>query len=295
MDLNSTISGSDDTSFNIKFICPTCNSEKLIAISRAEILKKQSLTAIAIPKNFMCPHSFSAFVDRNGKIRGYQKYDLEIVSYKDYEEENTQKHNHVESSKTILKLKIHLGEEIFLRCIKSVLNNIPICCITNNVIIKEYLRNFLFKIFGDNTPPLFITSLEEYNQELRFQFQDKDDIFIFNTNLCAVIKEPFKKGLNEKDFELEHYIINSVDFNNLNDTLILETLITTISKLFDVLDEIKNHVEEGKIKKKEQILQILRNVTGTKFKNKNLLDNIILNRYNLDINRKLLNGFFGAL
>lgn len=295
VDLQTTISNKKEPSYSIKFICPVCKSEKEVLISKAELSKTKSLTSVAIPKDFMCLHSFSAFVDKNGMVRGYQKNDLEIISYADEEKEHKKRYKHLDSKRTLLKLKIHLGEEIFLRCIKSILNDIPICCITNNPIVKDNFRNFVYQIFEENTPPLFITSLEEYNQELRKQFQDRDDIFIFNTSLCIVNKDPFDLEFNEEDFELENYIFNSADFNQGEDSQIIESFRTKVSKLFSVLKEIKNHINSGKIKNKKKILKILKNLTGTKFTNKDILDNIMLNRYDIDINKKFLNGFFGKL
>ena len=289
------LSNENEINIIIRLFCPICKAQKEVLISKKKLLRKEGLTTIAIPKDFMCLHSFLAFVDRNGKIRGYQKNDLEIITDENYEKENKQTHEERDSSKLILKLKIHLGDEIFLRCIKNIFNNIPICCITNNVIIKENLRNFFYQVFGEKLPPLFIISLQEYNHELRMKFQDNDDAFIFNTNLCIVIKEPYEKEFNEKNFELEQHILNSVDFNTVEDSLIMEKLTTTVSKLFNVFEEIKTQIEEGIITNKTQILNILKKVTGKKFSNKDILDIILLNRYNLDIKKKFLNQFFDGI
>ena len=67
-----------------------------------------------------------------------------------------------------------------------------------------------------------------------------------------------------------------------------------ISKLFITIQEIKQKVEEGKIENKKTIQKILKNITGTVF-DKNILNDILQNRYNLNLEKKFLNGFFHSL
>ena len=69
---------------NLKFICPTCKTEKELLISESIISQSKNLTTISIQKNEICDHHFQAFVDKDFKIRGYQKVDFEIVSEKKY-------------------------------------------------------------------------------------------------------------------------------------------------------------------------------------------------------------------
>jgi hypothetical protein len=289
--INSTLSNETEPSFKVTFKCPECKIQKDILISQSELKRKANLTTISIPKNFMCPHSFVAFIDRNGVIRGYQKYDLEIISTSDYEPEEKELKQEVDISKKFLRLKIHLGEEIFYKCIKSVFNDITICCITNNPIVQENLRTFLFEIFGEYTPHIFITSLEEFNKDLRKQFKSREDIFIFDTTLSSVIKEPFEEGFDENNFQLEEYILDSIETNKINESMINEYLSNLILKIFHTIEEIKNKIETKKIENKKQIQKILKNITGKKF-DKNVLNKILLNRYGLNVEKRFLNGFF---
>lgn len=69
---------------NLKFVCPTCKAEKVLLISESIISQSKNLTTISIQKNEICEHHFQAFVDKDFKIRGYQKVDFEIVSEKKF-------------------------------------------------------------------------------------------------------------------------------------------------------------------------------------------------------------------
>ncbi|TFG15167.1 MAG: GTP-binding protein [Promethearchaeota archaeon] len=66
----------------LKFICPICGAEKQLPISKSIISEERTLTTISIQKNEVCEHHFQAFIDKNLKIRGYQKVDFEIATKK---------------------------------------------------------------------------------------------------------------------------------------------------------------------------------------------------------------------
>ncbi len=62
----------------IKFICPNCKAEKEINIPIEVVNNSSQLTTVSIPKRLICEHHFQAFIDKNFKVRGYQKVDFEI-------------------------------------------------------------------------------------------------------------------------------------------------------------------------------------------------------------------------
>ena len=67
---------------DVLFICPICKSRKELPISKSVINQSKQLTTISIPSGLCCKHSFQAFVDKNFKVRGYQKVDFEFESRK---------------------------------------------------------------------------------------------------------------------------------------------------------------------------------------------------------------------
>jgi len=62
----------------ITFICPICKSNKELEISKSIVNQAKSLATIAIPSDLVCKHSFQTFIDKNFKVRGYQKADFEF-------------------------------------------------------------------------------------------------------------------------------------------------------------------------------------------------------------------------
>ena len=68
----------------VKFVCPICKTEKKLTISESILSKSGNLTTISIQKNEICEHHFQAFIDRDLKVRGYQKVDYEIETVKKF-------------------------------------------------------------------------------------------------------------------------------------------------------------------------------------------------------------------
>jgi len=62
----------------VQIICPICKTEKQLKIPETFINPAKPLTTISIQKGLLCNHHFQAFIDKNFKVRGYQKIDFEI-------------------------------------------------------------------------------------------------------------------------------------------------------------------------------------------------------------------------
>ena len=58
--------------------CPICKSKKEIDIPGSIISQASQLTTISLPKGLICDHHFQMFIDKNFKVRGYQKVDFEM-------------------------------------------------------------------------------------------------------------------------------------------------------------------------------------------------------------------------
>ena len=63
---------------NIIVICPTCGTKKELKIPSKIINQAKQLTTVSIPSGAVCEHGFQSFVDKNFKVRGYQKVDFEF-------------------------------------------------------------------------------------------------------------------------------------------------------------------------------------------------------------------------
>lgn len=66
-------------------VCPTCKERKELKIPTKIINQSKTLTTVSIPSGAVCEHSFQSFVDKNFKVRGYQKVDFEFAHMEFYE------------------------------------------------------------------------------------------------------------------------------------------------------------------------------------------------------------------
>ena len=64
----------------VPFVCPVCRGNNKISIPINIINRSKQLTTVSIPAGLICEHSFQAFIDKNFKVRGYQKVDYELSS-----------------------------------------------------------------------------------------------------------------------------------------------------------------------------------------------------------------------
>jgi len=69
----------------IKIECPNCHQRKKIRIPIKIVNQNNQLATISLPSGLVCEHNFQAFIDKNFKIRGYQKVDFEIHRMKIFE------------------------------------------------------------------------------------------------------------------------------------------------------------------------------------------------------------------
>ncbi len=63
----------------VQLVCPVCKSQKYLAVPESIINQSQQLTTISIPNGLVCKHHFQAFVDKQFRVRGYQKVDFELL------------------------------------------------------------------------------------------------------------------------------------------------------------------------------------------------------------------------
>ena len=62
----------------IEAICPVCKARRVIQLPKSIIDQTSNLTTISVPQNLVCKHHFQLFIDKNFKIRGYQKVDYQL-------------------------------------------------------------------------------------------------------------------------------------------------------------------------------------------------------------------------
>jgi len=68
----------EEYSKEVRFVCPECQTKNKLDIPKKIINQSKQLTTVSIPSGLICQHSFQAFIDKNFKIRGYQKVDFDL-------------------------------------------------------------------------------------------------------------------------------------------------------------------------------------------------------------------------
>ena len=79
------------TERNIRVICPICKSDKELDFPNSIINNAKQLTTVSVPTGAVCEHHFQMFIDKDFKVRGYQKVDFELDDLKKGEKEITSK------------------------------------------------------------------------------------------------------------------------------------------------------------------------------------------------------------
>jgi len=118
---------------NVLIQCPSCQAKKLIKIPIKIINQSKQLTTVSIPLDLICGHSFQAFIDKNFKVRAYQKVDFELSKIEFFEEI-------IESSETKEILKTNFKS---LKCSQEIIN-----ILRNTVDNDQVLGSSLFTVDG---------------------------------------------------------------------------------------------------------------------------------------------------
>ncbi|MFO7795053.1 MAG: hypothetical protein ACQERB_03645 [Promethearchaeati archaeon] len=82
-----------DDFVKVIFVCPICKKKKEVVLPKNAINQTKGLSTLSIHKELVCEHTFQAYIDKNYKIRGYQKVDFELKSRNNIEKHNTQNLN----------------------------------------------------------------------------------------------------------------------------------------------------------------------------------------------------------
>jgi hypothetical protein len=145
------------TTKKIEVICPICKTRDLIGIPEKKVKKSSHLTTVSIQKGLICPHHFQVFIDKNMKIRRYQKVDFEL------NEDNIMKLRNGVKAFNLNQEKEHLFDELnlyrndikyqFLNNIKNEENtekNREVLAENKRMTIKEIYEEFWEFIDEDN-------------------------------------------------------------------------------------------------------------------------------------------------
>ena len=135
---------------NIIVICPTCKSKKNLKIPTKIINQSKQLTTVSIPSGTVCDHGFQSFVDKNFKIRGYQRVDFEFAKMEFFEGGGDIDDGYIQDEETTSLSSLPLFKDI-IKLLRSYVDTKEILgsglfSIEGNVLYSSLPSNTLFSI-----------------------------------------------------------------------------------------------------------------------------------------------------
>jgi len=165
-----------------------------------------------------------------------------------------------------------------------------IFCITNQVYLKNNLKNFLRKVFESYITEIFVINIQEYNEYYRMKVYSsiEKNSFVFNMDANVIIKQIFKEKIFKEDkFNLEKSLILGVK-KNIKDEDICSYLNSKVKTIFITIEEIIKKIKSGDISNKKEIQNYFFQKTKIEI-SLDLIQEIMKNRFNFDLNKYLFN------
>ncbi|MFX1444780.1 MAG: hypothetical protein ACFFHV_15315 [Promethearchaeota archaeon] len=266
----------------IRLTCPRCKKEKFLKIPTELTKHSEHLTTISIPSDFVCKHSFQAFIDKDFNVRAYQNADFEITKIEFYESEQKDKEgiityilsqlikNIVEILRESLVDKQILGGAIFDLEGKVMYSSLPdeiflvMVSQLENLQKKQSIQIKQTILLLENSEKIYskIIQLKEISLNLVLYMSselDLNEADSYLENLIAKINEleKPKQKLIKEDIKIQqtpsqYWIFSKVNYTSSlqdGDTVYIDSLGISVSKSVILnLEEIKNNQKfEGKI------------------------------------------------
>lgn len=130
--------------------CPVCQKVGQMEIP-PEILeqKRAGLVTVNIPRDYVCPHAFQVFIDRNNMVRGYQKNDFQVELKREIKEVVQNALENYKIAEISASGIMHVAStEIFLSIVKSLLLEIPITIVSQD----DFFNKGIIAFFADSLP-----------------------------------------------------------------------------------------------------------------------------------------------
>lgn len=131
---------------DVEIICPNCHIKKIINIPKRIIDNSKQLTSIFIPAGRICDHAFIPFIDKQFKVRGYQKLDALLD---EIEPKTEPLEELIPEDIDIIEIKMNLKPEMVIYAIHGCIFREKVVIIIENNIkyLKETILDFFDYIF----------------------------------------------------------------------------------------------------------------------------------------------------
>ncbi len=153
---------------DVEIICPVCRTKKSINIPARIIDKSKQLTSILIPIGRICDHAFIPFVDKQFKVRGYQKLDALLD---DIESKPEPTIGLTLDDIDVIGIKINVKPEMLMYALRGVFvkKKVLVLIDKNLEYLKDNLSNFFEYIFQKSFDmDILIQTKGKYKKNKRF-------------------------------------------------------------------------------------------------------------------------------
>ncbi len=243
--------------------CPVCHINGRMDIPPEVIENKQAgLVTINVPRDYVCPHAFQVFIDRNNVIRGYQKSDFQVELKREIKEVV---HDALEDLK-VFEISaqgiMHIATaEIFLAITKSLLLEIPITIISRNELFNKGIIAFFGDILPNIKSALFLPQLN-YDQDYKW------DGLVVDINYKMVNQDPSQSQFligedlsnslwNAPDVVTQKILLNNFIDKLKQDFLLFENVVKQEKYAIKLKDLIKMIERTYNIPTKKQRIRFL--------------------------------------
>ncbi len=207
-------------------VCPKCNTKKAVYVP-IDIMNKEKLTTIHIPKKLICEHAFEAHIDTNFIVRGYTAVDFEFSI-----PQPTDELNQLIDEIDVEKIKQNISIVTIATVLYGSFRGEKILIIIDYYLkdLKEHILKYFSYIFKESFNfYIKLMTREEYEQEKNSY---KDYIIVERNKIIRPKKFKESSIINEKKIVQKFFIHE--DFKSF-----LATSRNEIKKIYTLSDSIK--------------------------------------------------------
>ncbi|MFX0073011.1 MAG: hypothetical protein ACFFAO_18190 [Candidatus Hermodarchaeota archaeon] len=278
----------------IRITCPKCKKGRKLTIPIKIVDKSEHLTAISIPVDFVCDHSFQVFIDKNFHVRAYQNADFEISKIEFYECQPKTKEDLITYTiskiinkiidilRIILTKKQILGAAIFNTAGKNLYSSLPediFLTIANQLEIRQEAENLdIEKIFLilRNGQKIFseLINIQDYDFILVLYFSSDinlNDGSIYLEKLIAHIIDSKRPAKIQKKEPSPYWIFSTISKENIfknTDSIYIDSLESSVSKsvvlnLTEIIQKSNSNPFKGKVYLSEKYVKLMEGLALT--------------------------------
>lgn len=263
--------------------CPVCSSEKTIKLPHDLFAQKKfGNIKVQVPSELVCEHPFIIFLDNKGKVRGYERIDIQFELAGDYSTE-PKKESHFSLKNVLTKW----SDFILYHLLHGYIYGYPTYIASSN--IDYVFIESLNKLFSRFSPLL----LGKTNEISSLYFEKYDDLDVKEKDSLMInpdgyiIRCPWTGGDLEVEREMVRTALEIIDIKSQNIIIEkeIEYLIIQAEKIIEIVKPVKSIYDTDLIKTLSDVLMQPKISTNRL----NALKEFIARKYDSKLPKKIKN------